>query len=88
MTFAVGQMVPLPTAPGGLGQVEDLGGRSRVGLLYLRRGRLCRTRVRVADVARLMAERPLLPVPDNQFARGVRPRAKTFKLEESLCQRR
>ncbi len=79
MTFTVGQPVSWPSAPDGLAQVEDLL-RVNVVILYARAGRLCRARVRAAELARLCAESPLLPgIPDNPFSRGIaRRRCKTF----------
>jgi hypothetical protein len=80
ITLCVGQVLPWPAAPDGMAQVEDLH-RTRVSILYGRRGRLCRARVPAAQLARLLAERPLLPgTPDNPFCRGVVRRAKTFEL--------
>jgi hypothetical protein len=42
-------------------------------------GRLCRVRVNAGELARLLAERPLLPgLSDNPFRRGVVRRTKAF----------
>ena len=69
--FTVGQAVPWPRAPDGVAQVEELL-RTNVGILYARRGRLCRARVAAAELARACAAAPLLPgVPDNPFRRAV-----------------
>lgn len=77
LTLCIGQAVPFPPAPDGLAQVDDLH-RSRVTLLYLRRGRLCRRRVAVTAVAAWCRDQPLLCGDDNWLRRGVRPRAKAF----------
>lgn len=79
VTFTVGQAVPWPAAPDGVAQVEELC-RVNVVLLYPRGARLCRRRVRAAELARLCTAAPLLPgVPDNPFCRGIaRRRSKQF----------
>ena len=82
MTLHVGQSVPWPTAPDGVAQVEELL-RSNVGLLYLRRGRLCRARVAAGRIARLIQLAPLLIQQDNLLQRAiVRKRQKSFELND------
>jgi hypothetical protein len=80
ITLHVGQAVPWPAAPDGVGQIEYLH-RRRVSLRYLRRGRLCRARPRAAELARLLDEQPLLIVQDNWLGRGGVPRRKTFEFQ-------
>jgi hypothetical protein len=79
--FRTGQVVPFPAAPDGHAQVGGLL-RSRVELLYLRRGRVCRRRVAAATLAAWIARAPLLPgMPDNILKRGVLKRSKRFDLK-------
>ena len=61
--------------------VDDLH-RTRVTVLYYRRGRLCRARPLAAELATLIRTQPLLITePPNPFNRGSLPRAKTFAVE-------
>ena len=82
VTFTVGDVVPLPSAPDGVGQVEDLL-RSNVVVLYARHGQLCRAKVRASELARLCDERPLLLASPNLFGRGVVRRSKTFARQQA-----
>lgn len=69
VTFAVGQPVPWPKAPGGIAQVEDVM-RRRVRLAYrARTGRWRFPVVRAAVLARLIEEQqaPLLPLRNPAF---------------------
>lgn len=79
ISLAIGQLVPMPDTPDGVGQISDLG-RTRVELLYLRNGRICRRRVRAAEVAGAMRRSPLLLSVNNLLRRGVIPRAKTYEI--------
>ncbi len=81
VTLQIGQMVPWPESPDGVAQVDDLH-RTRVTILYWRRGRLCRAQPRAAELATLIRRQPLLITePPNVFQRAALPRAKTFEVQ-------
>ncbi len=70
ITFAKGDPVPWPPAPGGIAQIDDLR-RTCVRLVYAARtGRLRFPVVAAAEVARLAAADPVLPMA-NPMGRGV-----------------
>lgn len=71
----LGQIVPYPPAPEGVAQVAELG-RSRVWLLYPRKGRICRAVVSVTKIQSWQRRSPLLFAVDNPLGRGIRQPAK------------
>lgn len=81
--FRAGQVVRWPLAPDGWAQVEDLR-RTRLTLLYRRRGRVCRVAVGAVRLWRVQQAYPLLPgfsdPPDNPLDRGVMAKRKRFRL--------
>ena len=71
ITLHLGQAVPFPHAPDGIGQIGELR-RRRIIVLYLRKGRICRRLVSVSTVAEWICRTPLLLPAENLLDRGIR----------------